>query len=246
MAATIPTTSGGRHHRLPPVTIVARESGSTLCSSHITINSPIAVDLSTSDEALSVCCKTPWKRKWVSTPFSESPPPVVQSSKRLCSYPVDPEMIELTSDSDESLANSPLFHPPSKVKRPSPSPLIKRQSTLRSTSEQSHAPDSNSSYSNSIPSKTTWHHWPAHYHAIHVVAFFDNVDNHPKETTEHIFAQHFPNTEFQCTTYYDNRWRGAEWFRVHIDTDDVVVKTEIIQTWCNEVSRCVTDPRTPM
>ena len=41
-------------------------------------------------------------------------------------------------------------------------------------------------------------------------------------------------------------WRGAEWFRAHVDTDNVVVKTEIIQTWCNEVSRCVTDPRTPM
>jgi len=197
--------------RLPPVTIVSRESGSTRDSSHITVASPITLDLS-SDEAVSVHQKAPQKRKWALTPFSQSPPPVVQSSKHLRSHPVDPEIMELSSDSDESMANSPLLHPPVKVEYPSPSPLIRQQSTSRSTSDQSNVFDSDSSDSYRIPSKTTQCHWPAHYHAIDVVAFFDDVDNHPKETTKHIFAQHFPDTEFRRTMYYDNcsRWMSAK------------------------------------
>ena len=211
VAAAGPMTSGGCRHHLPPVTVVSQEFGSTWDSSHITVASPIALDLS-SDEAVSVHQKAPQKRKRASTPFSQSPPPVAQSSKRLHSHPVDPEIMELSSDSDESMANSPLLHPRIKVEYPSPSPLIRWQSTSRSTSDQSNVFDSDSSDSYRIPSKTTRHRWPAHYHAIDVVAFFDDVDNHPKETTEHIFAQHFPDTKFRHTTYYDNRsqWTSAK------------------------------------
>jgi hypothetical protein len=94
-----------------------------------------------------------------------------------------------------------LYFAPVKVELPSPSPLTKWQSTSCSTSEGSHTLDSDSSHSNSIPSKATHRHWPAHYHAIDVITFFNDVDNHPKETMEHIFSQHFPNTEFRRTTY---------------------------------------------
>jgi hypothetical protein len=201
-AAPGPTTSGGRRRRLPPVTIVARESGSTRGPTHSTVASPDALELSSDDEATSVQPETPLKRKRVSTPFSHSPPPFAQSSKRLRQ-----EVIELSSDSDEHPANSPSLRSPVKVECPCPSLPTKRQSTSRSTSEWSHAFDSDSSHGNSTPSKTTRRRWPAHYHAIDVVAFFDDVDNHPKETTEHIFAQHFPDTEFRRTTYYDNRSR---------------------------------------
>jgi len=211
-AAPGPTTSGGRRRRLPPVTIVARESGSTRSPSHSTIPSPNTLDLSSDDEAASVQPKTPLKRKRVSTPFSHSPPPLAQSSKRPRSYPIRPGVIELSSDSDESPFDLPSLRSPVKVEFCSPSPLTKQQSTSRSTSEGSHALDSDSSHGNTIPSKTTCRRWPAHYHAIDVVAFFDDVDNHPKETTEHIFAQHFPDTRFRRTTYYDNRsrWTSAK------------------------------------
>jgi hypothetical protein len=193
------------------VTIVTRrESASTRGPSN-TIASPNTLDLSSGDEVASVQPKTPLKRKRVLTPSSHSPPPLAQSSKRLHSYPVHQEVIELSSDSDEFLVDLPPLRSPVKVEFPSPSPLTKRQSTSCSTSEGSHALDSDSSHSNSIPSKATHRRWPAHYHAIDVIAFFDDVDNHPKETTEHIFSQHFPDTEFRRTTYYDNRarWTSA-------------------------------------
>lgn len=203
-----PTASGGRRRRLPPVTIISRESGSTPGPSRSTVTSSNTPNLSSDDEATSVHSKTPLKRKAVSTHFSQSPPPMAQSStsKRLCSNPVDHEIIEISSDSGESLDNSPLLHPSVKLEYPTSSPLIQRRSTSRSTSEQSHSIDSDSSHSNNVPSKTSCR-WPAHYYAIDVVAFFDDVDNHPKETTKHIFSQHFPDTEFRRTTYYDNRSR---------------------------------------